>query len=87
MKIPRKRAVALRYREDADSAPKLVAKGEGNIAERIKSAAAEAGVPIYEDDALVEVLAQIELDREIPPELFQAVAEVMSWVYRANGSL
>ncbi len=87
MKIPRKRAVALRYREKDDSAPKLVAKGEGTIAERIKSAAVEAGVPIYEDDALVEVLAQIELDREIPPELFQAVAEVMSWVYRANGSL
>ncbi len=87
MRIGKKRAVALRYRESGDNAPRLVAKGEGTLAEKIKAAANEAGVPIYEDDALVEVLAQIELDEEIPPELFQAVAEVLSWVYKANGSL
>ncbi len=87
MRKVKKKAVALRYRESSDKSPKLVAKGEGTLAERIKEAANEAGVPIYEDDALVEVLAQIELDEEIPPELFQAVAEVLSWVYKANGSL
>ncbi len=87
MRLSRRRAVALRYRDKEDYAPKLVAKGEGTIAEQIKAAASEAGVPIYEDDALVEVLSQIELDREIPPELFKAVAEVLSWVYRANGSI
>ncbi len=87
MRVVKKRAVALRYNDGSDAPPKLVAKGDGNMAERIREAASAAGVPIYEDDALVEVLAQIELDEEIPPELFQAVAEVLSWVYKANGSL
>lgn len=87
MRIPRKKAVALRYKDGKDNAPKLVAKGEGTVADAIREKAAEAGVPIYEDDALVEVLAQIELDHEVPPELYHAVAEVLGWVYRANSSL
>lgn len=87
MRLKQKKAVALRYRGDEDSAPRIVAKGEGTVADRIREVAQEAGVPLYEDDALVEVLAQIELDREVPPELYQAVAEVMTWVYRANNEL
>lgn len=87
MKVGKKKAVALRYRDGEDSAPRVVAKGEGLVADKIREVAKEAGVPLYEDDALVEVLAQIELDREVPPELYQAVAEVMSWVYRANGQI
>ncbi len=83
----KKKAVALSYREEDSGAPKVVAKGSGSIAEEIMKRADEAGVPVYRDDALVEVLAQIELDREIPPELFQAVAEVMSWVYKADKEL
>ncbi len=87
MRVTGRKAVALRYRGDDDSAPRVVAKGEGTVADRIREIAQESGIPLYEDDALVEVLAQIELDREVPPELYQAVAEVMSWVYRANGEL
>ncbi len=87
MRFAEKRAVALRYKSETDDVPKVVAKGEGSMAERIKEAAKEAGVPLYEDDALVAVLAEIELDREVPPELYKAVAEVMAWVYRANGEL
>ncbi len=87
MRVGGKKAVALRYRDDEDSAPRVIAKGEGTVAQRIREVAQESGVPLYEDDALVEVLAQIELDREVPPELYKAVAEVMSWVYKANSNL
>ena len=87
MRIPKRKAVALRYRDGSDSAPRVVAKGDEALADRIREVAQEAGVPLYEDDALVEVLAQIELDHEVPPELYQAVAEVLSWIYKANNSL
>jgi flagellar biosynthesis protein len=82
-----RRAVALKYSETESSAPTVVAKGEEAIADKIIEQAKEAGVPLYKDDALVEVLAQIELDREIPPELYSAVAEIMSWIYRADKEL
>ena len=87
MKLKKAKAVALRYKDSSDTAPKVIAKGEGTIAEQIKEVAKESGVPLYEDDALVEILAQIELDREIPPELFKAVAEVLAWVYKTNNSI
>jgi flagellar biosynthesis protein len=83
----KKRAVALRYKNEESEAPKVVAKGSGSLADEIVRRAEEAGVPLYRDDALVEVLAQIELDREIPPELFGAVAEIMSWIYKADKEL
>jgi flagellar biosynthesis protein len=80
-------AVALRYRTHADHAPRVVAKGEGYIARKIKEIARAHGIPIRRDDDLVELLAQVDIDREIPPELYAAVAEVLSWIYRANESL
>lgn len=80
----REKAVALKYNRKTDNAPKVVAKGEGFIAKRIKEIALSYGIPIKRDDALVELLAQIELDREIPPELYAIVAELLSWIYRAN---
>lgn len=87
MRVPVRKAVALRYRDNEDTAPRVIAKGTGLVADNIREVAEQAGVPLYEDDALVEVLSQIELDREVPPELYQAVAEVMTWVYKANGQL
>lgn len=81
------KAVALRYREHEDTAPKVVAKGEGAIAQKIREIAHDAGIPLHRDDALVELLAQIEIDREIPPELYGAIAELLSWIYRANNAL
>jgi flagellar biosynthesis protein len=83
----RERAVALRYREREDSAPRVVAKGEGELAGRIREVAEKSGVPIRRDDDLVELLAQIDIDREIPPELYAAVAEILSWIYRANDAM
>jgi flagellar biosynthesis protein len=83
----RDKAVALRYRDDEGAAPRVVAKGHGHVADRIRRIAESCGIPVHRDDDLLELLAQVELDREIPPELYGAVAEVLSWIYRANTSL
>jgi flagellar biosynthesis protein len=81
--LPQKprRAAALRYDQDAAGAPKVVAAGAGLIADRIVEIAREQGVAIREDPALAEALARLELEQEIPPELFAAVAEVLVWAY------
>jgi flagellar biosynthesis protein len=78
----RKRAAALRY--EGATAPKVVAAGRGLIAEKILAAAKEAGVPIREDAALAEALAGLELGREVPEELWVAVAEALAWAYRLD---
>jgi len=80
----RDKAVALRYREKEDTAPTVVAKGEGFIAQTMRETAIKHGIPLRRDDDLIELLAQVEIDRQIPPELNAAVAELLSWVYRAN---
>jgi flagellar biosynthesis protein len=76
-----RRAAALRYDRDAAGAPKVVAAGAGLIADRIVEIAREQGLPVREDPALAEALARLELEQEIPPELFVAVAEVLVWAY------
>jgi flagellar biosynthesis protein len=83
MPTPRKkRAAALRY--EGTGAPKVVAAGRGLIAEKILAAAREAGVPVREDTALAEALAGLELGREVPEELWVAVAEALAWAYRLD---
>jgi flagellar biosynthesis protein len=84
---PGDKAVALKYRKDEDGAPKVVAKGEGHVARAIRETALKHGIPLRRDDDLIELLAQVEIDRHIPPELYAAVAELLSWVYRANESI
>ena len=79
----RKRATALSY-GPAQNAPKVVATGQGVIADRILEIAAAAGVPIREDEALVNALASLELGQEIPEDLFVAVAEALAWAYRLD---
>jgi flagellar biosynthesis protein len=76
-----RRAAALRYDPAAGGAPRVVAAGAGEIARRILEVAAEQGVPVREEPALAEALARLELEQEIPPELFVAVAEVLVWAY------
>jgi flagellar biosynthesis protein len=76
-----KRAAALKYDQDGGGAPKVVAAGAGLIAERIVEIAREQGLAVREDPALAEALARLELEQEIPPELFAAVAEVLVWAY------
>lgn len=75
-------AVALSYDELQMEAPMIVAKGEGMLAQRIKQLAEENGVPIYEVPLLARTLCQLELDQEIPPVLYDAVATVLAWVER-----
>ena len=75
----------MRYEHQKDDAPRVVAKGRGEIAEKIIEIARDHGITIYEDDELVEVLSRLDLDQMIPPELYQAIAEVLAFVYRLNG--
>jgi flagellar biosynthesis protein len=74
-----RRASALSY--EGVGAPKVVATGKGLIADRIVAAAREAGVAVREDAALAEALAGLDLDREIPEDLYAAVAETLAWAY------
>jgi flagellar biosynthesis protein len=84
--MPRRhRAAALGYEPGKDAAPRVVASGEGRIADRIRTLAREYGIPIHEDPALVDVLAQLPLDETIPPALFAAVAEILGFLYRLQG--
>ena len=72
----KRRAVALKYDSRNNRAPIIVASGMGYLAERITEAAAEAGVPVYEDDSLAVLLSQMKLGSAIPEELYQAVVEI-----------
>jgi len=81
----RKTAVALTESAVLGHAPNVTAAGRGNIAEQILQLAYENGINVREDSALAEMLAKIELDSPIPSEAFLAVAEILSYVYRANG--
>ncbi|MBE7679287.1 MULTISPECIES: EscU/YscU/HrcU family type III secretion system export apparatus switch protein [unclassified Paenibacillus] len=79
-----KKAVALKYVPGESEAPVVVAKGRGKVAEAILDKAKENGVPVQEDAALVEVLSKLDLDEQIPAELYQLVAEVLTYIYRAD---
>jgi flagellar biosynthesis protein len=77
-------AVALRY-DDGDHAPVVVASGRGVIGRRIIETAQAHGVPLDENPALAEALSRVELDTEIPEELYRAVAEIIGFIFRASG--
>lgn len=81
------RAVALNYDKDKDPAPKIVAKGRGQVAEKIIETAKAHHVPLVEDENLVQVLEALDLETQIPPELYRAVAEVLAFVYRLNSKM
>lgn len=78
-------AVALRDGSREGRLPEISAAGRGKIAEQILQLAFESGVHVREDKALAEMLAAIEIDSPVPSEAFMAIAEVLSYVYRANG--
>ena len=79
-----KSAVALKYRTDQDPAPKVTAKGEGLVAERIIALAKENQVPIKEDPDLVQILSQVDINREVPFSVYKVVAELLAFVYKMN---
>jgi flagellar biosynthesis protein len=78
------KAVALRYDEQKGTAPQVLAGGSGLIAETIIERAREAGIHIEENPDLVELLAKVPVGEEIPPELYQTIAEVLAFVYSVN---
>jgi flagellar biosynthesis protein len=82
-----KKAAALQYQHRVDSAPVMVAKGRGIIAERIIEIARKHNIPLRSDPTLIEVLSQLDLDQEIPSELYRAVAEVLAYVYKMTKRL
>lgn len=79
-----RKAAALRYDATRDAAPKVIAKGRGKVAERIVALARDHQVPMVADHNLMQMLEALDLNAEIPAELYQAVAEVLVFVYRMN---
>ena len=81
-----KKAVALRYKEGEDNAPVVVASGEGWLAEKIIEIAREKNVEIFEDKYLVESLRVLNIDEEIPVELYEALASILAFVFRVDNN-
>lgn len=81
-----KKAVALKYTPGQSEAPVVVAKGQGAVADMILQRAKENGVAVQEDAALVEVLSKLDLDQQIPPDLYHLVAEILSYIYQSDRS-
>jgi flagellar biosynthesis protein len=79
-----KKAAALRYDQAREAAPRVVAKGRGKLAEKIVAVAQSNQIPLVQDVNLMQMLDLLELDTQIPSELYQAVAEVLAFVYRLN---
>ena len=79
-------AIALAY-DASDDAPKVVAKGRGAIAEQIIKKANESKVFVHESKDLVALLMQVDLDDHIPPALYQAIAEILAWLYQLENGL
>lgn len=79
-----KAVVAIKYEPEKEQAPLVVAVGKGSIAEEILKIAEENNIPLYEDPGLAQLLSKIEINMEIPPELYTLVAEVLSFVYRLD---
>ena len=80
----RRIAAALGYDPDKPDAPRLVAKGYGDLADRIIELAQKHDIPIREDRDLVAVLAKLDFDQKIPPELYRTIAELLAFIYKSN---
>jgi len=78
----KKEAVALEYNDKKDSAPKVTAKGKGATAQKIIEIAELNNIPIKKDEDLLELLSKVELDQEVPEQMYKAVAEVFHYIYK-----
>ncbi len=83
---PPRMAAALRY-EGGNSTPTVIAKGRGALADAIVRRAEEHGVAVHVSNNLAAMLMQVEIDRAIPPQLFQAVAQLLAWLYQLEGRM
>ncbi|HVN71398.1 MAG TPA: EscU/YscU/HrcU family type III secretion system export apparatus switch protein [Desulfomonilia bacterium] len=79
-----KKAVSLKYERGKDAAPKVTAKGRGAVADKILALARQHGIPIEKDTTLLEALYRLDINEEIPEELYQIVAELLAFIYRMN---
>jgi flagellar biosynthesis protein len=79
-----KQAVALRYEPKKDRAPKITGKGRGHLAEKILEMARQHNIPIRQDKNLLQILSRLDLNQEVPPEIYKAVAEILAFVYRLS---
>ncbi len=86
-KIRRPVAAALSYRKGDAGAPRVIATGRGMLAQRIVDLAFQNGIKVREDRDLAELLASVDVGCEIPTEALLAVAEIIAYLYRANGQL
>ncbi len=76
------KAAALKYDIEKQNAPKLIAKGEAQIAKNIIKIAQENNLPIKKDEDLIELLSKLDIDKEIPQSMYKAVAEIFSFIYK-----
>lgn len=83
-KKPKPIANALRYNSEEDTAPKVIAQGAGLTAEKIKDIAKENDIPVYKDEKLSKQLYNLSIGDEIPPELYNVVAEVLAFIARLD---
>jgi flagellar biosynthesis protein len=79
-----KLAVALKYQKDSGLAPTVIAKGSGYIADKIISVAEENNVPVQTDSGLAKMLNQLEINQDIPEELYEPVAQILAFLYRVD---
>jgi flagellar biosynthesis protein len=82
-----KKAVGINYDKAKDRAPKVIAKGSGHIAQKIIDIAKEHGIPLYEDPDLVEILSEVDFFKEIHPDTYQIIAEILAFIYMMNNKL
>lgn len=83
-KVKIKKAAAIKYDKDIDQAPQIMASGQGMLAEKILELAEKEQITLYKDPDLVEALVHLEVGQQIPPELYKAVAEILSFVYNLD---
>ncbi len=77
-------AAALGYDIEKDNAPKILARGRGEIAQKIIEKAREEEIPIHSDQDIVKILVKMELGEETPPQLYRAIAEILSFIYNLD---
>lgn len=78
------KAVAVKYQQGKDKAPKIVATGKASVAEKILELAEENKIPFFEDETLTDLLSKLDLNTEVPAELYTLVAEVLAFVYQLD---
>ncbi len=78
--IKKRQAVALEYNPNEDEAPKIVASGQGVLADKILSEAKKNNVPVHKDSKLADTLSRLQIGEEIPPELYEVVAQILVFV-------